>query len=82
MAKLNKAIDEVRANEARQLKEEGSEPLLKHARWCLLKRPPESQRQQMGRLAEASQIQSVYPQIFLRRPTKKLFRKCSNHALG
>jgi len=39
MTKLNKAIDEVRANEARQLKEEGSEPLLKHARWCLLKRP-------------------------------------------
>jgi transposase len=39
MAKLNKAIDEVRAGEARQLKQDGYEPLLKHSRWCLLKRP-------------------------------------------
>jgi transposase len=38
VAKLNKAIDEVRAGEYRQMNEEGHEPILKNARWCLLKR--------------------------------------------
>ena len=39
MAKMNRAIDEVRAGEARQLKADGYEPVLKHSRWVLLKRP-------------------------------------------
>ena len=39
VARLNKAVDEVRAAEARRLKEDGYEPVLKHSRWCLLKRP-------------------------------------------
>lgn len=39
MARMNKAIDEVRAAEARRLKQDGYEPVLKHSRWCLLKRP-------------------------------------------
>jgi len=52
MAKLNKAIDEVRAAEARQLQQEGEEPLLKHSRWCLLKRPRNLSDNQMSRLAE------------------------------
>lgn len=38
MANLNKAIDEVRAGEHRQLTEDGYEPVLKKSRWCLLKR--------------------------------------------
>lgn len=38
VAKMNKAIDEVRAEEARRLVREGYEPVLKKARWCLLKR--------------------------------------------
>jgi len=38
VAKMNKAIDEVRAGEARRLVREGYEPVLKKARWCLLKR--------------------------------------------
>jgi len=36
---MNKAIDEVRAQEARDLKAKGLEPILTHSRWCLLKRP-------------------------------------------
>jgi transposase len=36
---LSKAIDKVRADEARQLKAKGYEPVLKHTRFCLLKRP-------------------------------------------
>jgi transposase len=38
MANMNKAIDEVRRTEVRQLKADGYEPILKHSRWCLLKR--------------------------------------------
>jgi transposase len=39
VARLNKALDEVRAAEARQLAREGYEPMLKHSRWCFLKNP-------------------------------------------
>lgn len=38
MQKMNQAIDEVRAAEAKQLQADGYEPVLKRARWCLLKR--------------------------------------------
>jgi transposase len=38
MKKMNEAIDEVRRSEARRLEEDGYEPVLKHSRWCLLKR--------------------------------------------
>jgi transposase len=38
MAKFNKAIDEVRAGEHRQMQQDGYEPILKKSRWCLLKR--------------------------------------------
>ena len=37
---MNKAIDEVRAQEARELRSKGMNvEILKHSRWCLLKRP-------------------------------------------
>lgn len=39
VAKMNLALDDVRAAEARRMAQEGYEPLLKHSRWCLLKRP-------------------------------------------
>jgi transposase len=39
VAKVNKAIDEVRAGEAREMKAAGETPVLKGSRWCLLKRP-------------------------------------------
>jgi transposase len=38
VAKLNKALDEVRADECRRMKQAGYEPVLKKSRWCLLKR--------------------------------------------
>jgi transposase len=52
MQAMNKAIDEVRAEEARQLKRDGYEPVLKRARWCLLKRPENLTQKQTVRLAE------------------------------
>lgn len=39
VAKLNKAVDDVRAKEARDLSRRGFEPILKRTRWCFLKRP-------------------------------------------
>jgi len=52
MQKMNKAIDEVRAEEARQMKEDGYEPTLKHSRWCLLKRPENLTDKQTVKLSE------------------------------
>jgi transposase len=39
VAKMNLALDDVRAAEARRLVHDGYEPVLKKSRWCLLKRP-------------------------------------------
>ena len=36
--KMNRAADEVRAEEARRMKREGRDPVLKKSRWLLLKR--------------------------------------------
>lgn len=51
MARMNQAIDEVRAAEANRLKRNGEEPVLKHARWCLLKRPEDRTDRQEVKLA-------------------------------
>ena len=39
VAKVNKALDDVRSAEARRMKGDGYEPVLTKSRWCLLKRP-------------------------------------------
>lgn len=52
VAKLNKAIDQVRAAEAKQIARDGLEPVLKHSRWCLLKRPEHLSETQYVRLAQ------------------------------
>lgn len=52
VAQMSKAIDEVRAKEARELVAKGYEPILKHSRWCLLKRPEHLTEKQDIKLAE------------------------------
>ncbi len=52
MQKMNKAIDEVRAGEARQMKADGYEEVLKHSRWCLLKRLANLTDKQTVKLSE------------------------------
>ena len=52
MQKMNKAIDKVRAGEARQMKADGYEEILKHSRWCLLKRPENMTDKQTVKLSE------------------------------
>jgi transposase len=53
IAKLfSKAIDEIRAGEARQLKADGYEEVLKHSRWSLLKRPENLTEKQEAKLKD------------------------------
>ena len=52
VAKMNDALDEVRAEEARALAHNGREPVLKKSRWCLLKRAWNLTVNQKGRLKE------------------------------
>ena len=52
VAKLNLALDEIRAGEARQLIRDGYQPVLKKSRWCLLKRPENLTDPQRVKLSE------------------------------
>jgi transposase len=52
MQKLSKAIDKVRAAEAKQLKADGYEEVLKGGRWLLLKRPDNLSEKQAVKLSE------------------------------
>jgi transposase len=54
VAKMNEALDKVRAEEARKLKV-GGEEILKHSRWCLLKRPANLTSDQKFRLRDLLQ---------------------------
>lgn len=55
MAHLSKAIDEVRAAEAKELKEKGYDPVLTKSRWLLLKRPENLSEKQESKLADLLQ---------------------------
>ena len=52
MAHVNKAIDEVRAQEAKKLRATGYEPVLTKSRWLLLKRPENLTDKQESKLSE------------------------------
>ena len=52
VAKMNKALDEVRASESRQMFREGLSPVLKKSRWLLLKRPDNLKPDQRFRLRD------------------------------
>jgi len=61
VARINKALDEVRASEHRRMQAAGREPLLTKTRWLLLKRPENLTEKQEPRLRELVQynLQSV-----------------------
>ena len=52
MQKFGKALDEIRAEESKQLKRDGYEPVLTKSRWCLLKRPANLTAGQTVKLSE------------------------------
>lgn len=55
MQQFGKALDVIRAEEQRQLQRDGYEPVLKHSRWCLLKRPENLTERQTVKLSELVQ---------------------------
>ena len=55
VARLNKAIDDVRAAEAKELARRGYQPVLTHSRWCFLKRPENLTDPQRTRLGDLLQ---------------------------
>jgi transposase len=52
VAKMNQALDDVRAEEARRMKQEGFHPVLKKSRWLLLKRQENLTGKQRFRLRD------------------------------
>lgn len=52
---LNKAVDEVRADEAKRMQQDGYEPILKHSRWALLKNPENLTDKQSDKLSDLMQ---------------------------
>ena len=52
VAKMNTALDDVRAAEARRLARDGYEPVLKKTRWCVLKHRANLTRHQRFRLRD------------------------------
>ena len=52
---LSKAIDQVRAQEARKMKEDGYEPVLTNTRWLLLKNPENLTEKQEAKLRDLLQ---------------------------
>jgi transposase len=52
VAQLNRAVDEIRRGEAKRLVRDGYEQVLKHSRWCLLKRPENLTAAQTVKLQE------------------------------
>jgi len=83
MAYLNKAIDEVRAGEARELKEKGYKSILTKTRWLLLKRKKEFQLfwqyispYWAGRFLDKWCTKTMRPKI---EPMKKVARMLRRH---
>jgi transposase len=52
MQQFGKALDEIRAEESKQLQRDGYEPVLKRSRWCFLKRPGNLTEKQTVKLSE------------------------------
>jgi len=73
MSHLSKAIDAVRAQETRELKEKGYEPVLTKTRWLLLKRPENLTDQQDTKLSELLQYNLKSIRSYLLKEEFQLF---------
>ena len=74
--KLSKAIDAVRAAEAKQLQAQGKEPALKNARWLLLKRPERLTEKQEPKLAELLKLNLRTVRAYLLKEDFQLLWDC------
>lgn len=71
--KLGQALDEVRAKEARELAAKGFEPVLKHTRWCFLKREENLTKNQKLKLDDVLQYDLRSVRAYLMRQSFDLF---------
>jgi len=78
VAQMNKALDEVRAAEARQMAREGHEPLLKKTRWCVLKRKDHLTPQQKFRLRDLLRYNLRTVRAYLLKEDFQQFWKCNS----
>ena len=74
--KLGKAIDKVRAAEAKQLQAKGEEPVLKSSRWLLLKRPERLTEKQEPKLAELLKLNLRTVRAYLLKEDFQLLWDC------
>ncbi len=70
---LSKAIDEVRATEAGELKAQGFHPHLKSTRWCLLKRPENLTDNQIDTLTDLLRYNLRTVRAYLLKENLQLF---------
>ena len=83
MAHFSKAIDEIRAQEARALKAKGARPVLARTRWLLLRHPDHLTDPQAGRLAELLHYNLKAVRAYLLKEEFQLFwAYVSPHAAG
>jgi transposase len=73
VAKLNKALDEIRASEAKQLASKGYEPVLHRSRWCFLKREENLTEGQRTKLADLLQYDLKSVRGYLLKQSFQLF---------
>jgi transposase len=73
MSHFSKALDEVRADEARKMKAHGFEPILSHSRWCILKRPENLTANQQVKLADLLQYNLKTVRAYLLKEDFQLF---------
>lgn len=69
----NKAVDEVRRSEARELRKAGDQATLKHTRWVLLKQRANLSRTQRGRLRELLKINLATVKAYLLKDDLRFF---------
>src|ERR1700687_5925718 len=82
VAKMNKALDEVRAAELRQMAQDGHQPLLKKSRWCVLKRKENLTTKQQGRLRDLLRYNLQTVRAYLLKEDFQAFLEFNSPILG
>ena len=82
MKKFNEALDEIRRDETRALRVAGYEPVLRKARWCLLKRPENLTDRQTTSLREILKHNLKTVRAWLSREDFQRFWEYSSPARG
>jgi transposase len=78
MANLNKALDQVRADEMRMLRAKGQGAVLVRSRWCLLKRPENLLASQSARLKDLLRLNLRTVRAYLLKESFNLFWEYSS----